>query len=38
MPYTTTNPCTGELLKTFPETTDAEVNKAIESAHSAFLP
>lgn len=37
MPYTTTNPYTGELLKTFPETTDAEVNKAIESAHAAFL-
>ncbi|MGA2639222.1 NAD-dependent succinate-semialdehyde dehydrogenase [Methylocella sp.] len=37
MPYATTNPFTGEVLKTFPEATDAEVNQAIANAHTAFL-
>jgi len=35
--YATTNPYTGEVVKTFPETTDTEVMKAIEQAHAAFL-
>jgi succinate-semialdehyde dehydrogenase / glutarate-semialdehyde dehydrogenase len=37
MPYATTNPYTGEVLKTFSDATDAEVNQAIENAHKAFL-
>lgn len=37
MSYATTNPYTGEVLKTFPNATDAEVKQAIEKAHTAFL-
>ncbi len=37
MPYATTNPYTGEVLKTFPDATDAEVELAIDKAHAAFL-
>lgn len=37
MAYQTINPYTGETLKTFPNTTDAQVQQAIESAHTAFL-
>ncbi|MCJ9720297.1 NAD-dependent succinate-semialdehyde dehydrogenase [Agrobacterium sp. SHOUNA12C] len=37
MSYTTTNPYTGEVLKTFPNATDADVKLAIESAHATFL-
>ncbi|PZU50332.1 MAG: succinate-semialdehyde dehydrogenase [Sphingomonas sp.] len=37
MAYATTNPYTGETLKTFPDATDAEVTTAIEKAHNAFL-
>ncbi|WP_448252054.1 NAD-dependent succinate-semialdehyde dehydrogenase [Ottowia oryzae] len=37
MAYQTINPYTGETLKTFPNTTDAQVQQAIESAHNAFL-
>ena len=37
MAYATTNPYTGELLRTFPDATDAEVDQAIENAHVAFL-
>ncbi len=37
MSYATTNPYTGEVLKTFPEATDAEVNQGIETAHKVFL-
>ena len=37
MAYATTNPYTGETLKTFPDATDAEVTAAIEKAHKAFL-
>ncbi|TWB30788.1 NAD-dependent succinate-semialdehyde dehydrogenase [Nitrospirillum bahiense] len=37
MPYATTNPYTGELLKTFPDATDAEVDRALSDAHAAFL-
>ncbi len=37
MAYATTNPYTGEVLKTFPDATDAEVEKAIGNAHNAFL-
>ena len=37
MAYATTNPYTGETLKTFPDATDAEVTTAIEKAHKAFL-
>ncbi|SFT58166.1 succinate-semialdehyde dehydrogenase / glutarate-semialdehyde dehydrogenase [Kosakonia arachidis] len=36
MAYVTTNPYTGEVVKTFPDATDAEVNDAIERAHRAF--
>ncbi|HFV6142982.1 TPA: NAD-dependent succinate-semialdehyde dehydrogenase [Escherichia coli] len=37
MTYATINPFTGELIKEFPNATDAEVTDAIESAHQAFL-
>jgi succinate-semialdehyde dehydrogenase/glutarate-semialdehyde dehydrogenase len=37
MKYATTNPYTGEVLKTFPYATDAEVDDAIDRAHRAFL-
>ncbi|NDO74557.1 NAD-dependent succinate-semialdehyde dehydrogenase [Shewanella sp. SE1] len=37
MAYATINPFTGELIKQFPNATDAEVTQAIESAHQAFL-
>ncbi|MFZ0268191.1 NAD-dependent succinate-semialdehyde dehydrogenase [Caulobacter sp.] len=37
MAYQTTNPFTGEVLKTFPDATDVEVSHAIEHAHTAFL-
>jgi succinate-semialdehyde dehydrogenase / glutarate-semialdehyde dehydrogenase len=37
MAYATTNPYTGEVLKTFPNATDAEVDQAIAAAHAAFL-
>jgi succinate-semialdehyde dehydrogenase/glutarate-semialdehyde dehydrogenase len=37
MTYVTTHPYTGEVLKTFPDATDAEVKQAIASAHTAFL-
>ncbi|NNN27191.1 NAD-dependent succinate-semialdehyde dehydrogenase [Pseudomonas nitroreducens] len=37
MAYATINPYTGELLKTFPEATDAQVEQALDDAHNAFL-
>ncbi|KDB09290.1 Succinate-semialdehyde dehydrogenase (NAD(P)(+)) [Burkholderia sp. lig30] len=37
MAYASINPYTGELIKTFPDATDAQVNEAIEKAHHAFL-
>ncbi|MCB8877402.1 NAD-dependent succinate-semialdehyde dehydrogenase [Acidisoma silvae] len=37
MTYATTNPYTGEVLKTFADATDAEVNQALDDAHAAFL-
>ena len=37
MTNATINPFTGELIKEFPNATDAEVTEAIESAHQAFL-
>ncbi|KAG8148654.1 NAD-dependent succinate-semialdehyde dehydrogenase [Burkholderia catarinensis] len=37
MTYATTNPYNGEILKTFPYATDAEVAGAIDKAHAAFL-
>jgi succinate-semialdehyde dehydrogenase / glutarate-semialdehyde dehydrogenase len=37
MSYATTNPYTGEVLKTFANATDAEVVQALENAHAAFL-
>ncbi len=37
MAYRTINPYTGEVLKTFPDATDAEVTRAIGAAHQAFL-
>ena len=36
MLYTTTNPYTGEVVKTFPNVTDADVKLAIERAHVTF--
>ena len=36
MAYQTTNPYTGEILKTFPDATDAEVARALERGHAAF--
>ena len=37
MGYTTTNPYTNEVVKTFPYSTDAEVDAALDKAHAAFL-
>ncbi|WP_062224283.1 NAD-dependent succinate-semialdehyde dehydrogenase [Aureimonas sp. D3] len=37
MTYSTTYPYTGEILKTFPNATDAEIGQAIDAAHAAFL-
>ena len=37
MTYATINPFTGDLIKEFPNPTDAEVTEALESAHQAFL-
>ncbi|WP_454621941.1 NAD-dependent succinate-semialdehyde dehydrogenase [Bradyrhizobium cenepequi] len=37
MAYATTNPYTGEVLKTFSDATEAEVKQAITKAHTAFL-
>lgn len=36
MGYATTNPYTGEVVKTFPDATDAEIVQAIEDANKAF--
>lgn len=36
MAYQTTNPYTGEILKTFPNATDAQVAQALERGHTAF--
>lgn len=36
MTYATTNPYTGETLKTFPDATGAEVDQALADAHAAF--
>lgn len=37
MTYATTNPYTGEVLKTFANATDADAERAIARAHEAFL-
>lgn len=37
MAYATTNPYTNEVLNTFPNATDAEVDEALDRAHEAFL-
>jgi succinate-semialdehyde dehydrogenase / glutarate-semialdehyde dehydrogenase len=37
MGYATTNPYTGEVVKTFPDATDAEVDAALDKGHAAFL-
>ncbi|CAM3720875.1 Succinate-semialdehyde dehydrogenase [Bordetella sputigena] len=37
MTYATTNPYTGEVVKTFPNATDEQVATAIDKAHAAFL-
>ena len=37
MGYATTNPYTSEVLKTYPDASNAEVAQAIDQAHSAFL-
>lgn len=37
MAYATTNPYTGEVVKTFNDATDTEVTAAIEKAHATFL-
>ncbi|MBJ3816145.1 NAD-dependent succinate-semialdehyde dehydrogenase [Shimwellia pseudoproteus] len=36
MAYATTNPYTGELIKTFADATDADVSDAIARSHAAF--
>ncbi|MCF9033740.1 NAD-dependent succinate-semialdehyde dehydrogenase [Acinetobacter nectaris] len=36
MPFATTNPYTGEVIKTFPDATDAEIQQAITDADQAF--
>ncbi len=36
MPYATTNPYTNEVVKTFPDATDAEVDAALDRAQAAF--
>ncbi|MET4898343.1 NAD-dependent succinate-semialdehyde dehydrogenase [Sphingomonadaceae bacterium jetA1] len=36
MPFATTNPYTGEVLKTFPSASDAEILAAIDEADKAF--
>lgn len=38
MAYATTNPYTGEVVKTFPTATDEEITAAIDAADSAFRP
>ncbi|WP_319518641.1 NAD-dependent succinate-semialdehyde dehydrogenase [uncultured Martelella sp.] len=37
MTYATTNPFTGERIKSFPDATDVQVENAIAGAHDAFL-
>ncbi|MCL1074879.1 NAD-dependent succinate-semialdehyde dehydrogenase [Shewanella dokdonensis] len=37
MSYATVNPYTGELVKKFPDATDAQVEQALTDAHAAFL-
>jgi succinate-semialdehyde dehydrogenase/glutarate-semialdehyde dehydrogenase len=37
MAYETRNPYTDEVLKRFPDATDAEVQTAIDHAHRAFM-
>ncbi|MBS0253481.1 MAG: NAD-dependent succinate-semialdehyde dehydrogenase [Proteobacteria bacterium] len=37
MKFVTTNPYTGEVLKTFPTATESEIKQAIDKAHNAFL-
>ncbi|MEJ0052360.1 MAG: NAD-dependent succinate-semialdehyde dehydrogenase [Methylovirgula sp.] len=37
MAYTSTNPYTGEVTKTFHDATDTDIVQAIEKAHEAFL-
>jgi succinate-semialdehyde dehydrogenase/glutarate-semialdehyde dehydrogenase len=35
--YATTNPYTNEVVETFPDATDADVDAALDKAHAAFL-
>lgn len=37
MKFVTTNPYTGEVLKSFPTATEGEIKQAIEKAHNTFL-
>ena len=37
MPYATVNPFTGGTIKTFPDASDADVQRAIAAAHDCFL-
>lgn len=37
MAYQTVNPYTGELVKSFPDASDAEVRQALDAAHNAFV-
>lgn len=37
MAYQTINPYTGQLVKSFPDASDAEVKQAIETGHKTFL-
>ena len=36
MSYATTNPFTGEVVKTFPNATDAEVAQTLDKAQAMF--
>jgi succinate-semialdehyde dehydrogenase / glutarate-semialdehyde dehydrogenase len=36
MPYQTISPATGEVVRTFPDISDGELNAAIERAHSVY--
>jgi succinate-semialdehyde dehydrogenase/glutarate-semialdehyde dehydrogenase len=37
MAYESVNPYTNEVLKTFPDATDAEIEQTLEASHNAFL-
>lgn len=37
MAYASVNPYTGEVLKSFPDATDIQIEQALEASHNAFL-